>query len=81
MATIYKEPPSADAVLRLMAEWVARQMGVKVTVHIDGSAGESTAIFDGRRPSIDVCTDPDNCRRCKAPAWDKKNHEHAGLKA
>jgi hypothetical protein len=30
-------------------------------------------------PPLDVCTDPGNCKRCKAPQWDKKNHAHAGL--
>lgn len=27
----------------------------------------------------DWCTDPDNCRRCKAPAWDQHKHHHAGI--
>lgn len=29
----------------------------------------------------DVCTDPDNCRRCghATPTWDQVNHEHAGI--
>lgn len=27
----------------------------------------------------DWCTDPSNCRRCKAPTWDQPNHEHAGI--
>ena len=27
----------------------------------------------------DFCTDPDNCRRCKAPDWDQENHSRAGL--
>lgn len=27
----------------------------------------------------DWCTDPDNCQRCKALAWDQVNHSHAGI--
>lgn len=29
---------------------------------------------------LDVCTDPDNCKRCKAPKRDKHMHEHAGIR-
>lgn len=65
--------------LDLMVKWVARTQGVKVTVHVEGLNGESTTTIDGRRPPLDVCTDPDNCKRCKAAAWEKYRHEHAGL--
>ena len=27
----------------------------------------------------DWCTDPDNCRRCKAPAWQQTKLNHAGI--
>jgi hypothetical protein len=27
----------------------------------------------------DWCTDPDNCKRCKAPNWDQLKHDHAGI--
>jgi hypothetical protein len=30
-------------------------------------------------PQRDYCTDPDNCKRCAAPAWDQVNHHHAGI--
>jgi hypothetical protein len=30
---------------------------------------------------LDVCTDPDNCKRCKAPQWEKHKYVHAGLQA
>lgn len=30
---------------------------------------------------LDVCTDPDNCRRCRAAQWDKHKFEHAGIAA
>lgn len=79
MATIYEEPPSADEVMRRMAHWVARIYGLKVTVKIEGACGESTTVIDRRPPPIDVCTDPDNCPRCKAHMWDKYKHSHAGL--
>ena len=32
-----------------------------------------------REPERDYCTDPSNCKRCKAPTWDQLNHEHAGI--
>lgn len=31
------------------------------------------------RPERDHCTDPNNCRRCKAATWEQPNHEHAGI--
>jgi len=44
--------------------------------------GESNTMIDGRPQPVtsDICTDPDNCKRCKAPPWDKHKHEHAGLR-
>jgi hypothetical protein len=27
----------------------------------------------------DYCTDPGNCKRCKAATWDQTNHAHAGI--
>jgi hypothetical protein len=80
MVTVYVPPPSASEVMDMMARWVARTQGVKVTVHVEGTMGESTTVIDGRMPALDVCTDPDNCKRCKAPAWEKHRHEHAGLR-
>lgn len=79
MVTVYEPPPSPLTMLDLMVKWVARTKCVKVTVHVEGAMGESTTVIDGRMPSLDVCTDPDNCKRCKAPQWDKTNHAHAGL--
>ena len=32
-----------------------------------------------QKETIDACTDPDNCRRCKAPKWDRARHFHAGI--
>lgn len=80
MATLYEPPPSPLTMLDLMTRWVARTQGVKVTVRVEGLTGESTTVIDGRMPSLDVCTDPYNCMRCKAPQWEKHKHEHAGLR-
>ncbi len=81
MVTVYVPPPSASEVMDMMARWVARLYGVKVTVKIESHMGESNTVIDGRPAPLDVCTDPDNCKRCKAPAWEKHRHEHAGLTA
>lgn len=81
MATVYVPPPSAEDVMDMMARWVARLYGLKVTVKLESLGRESNTVIDGRPQTgpLDVCTDPDNCTRCKAPQWDKHNHEHAGL--
>jgi len=82
MVTVYVPPPSAEEVMDMMARWVARLYGVKVTVKVEGPTGESNTMIDGRPQPVtaDICTDPDNCKRCKAPPWDKHKHEHAGLR-
>lgn len=48
MVTVYVPPPSADEVMTMMARWVARLYGVKVTVRIEDSTGDRTSISDGR---------------------------------
>jgi hypothetical protein len=82
MVTVHMPPPSAEEVMTMMARWVARLYGVKVTVKLESATGESNTVIDGRpqTPPLDVCTDPDNCKRCKAPQWDRHRHEHAGLR-
>ncbi len=50
MAYLYVQRPSAEAVMRSMADWVARLYGVKVTVHIENHLGENTTVIDGRPP-------------------------------
>ena len=82
MVTVYVPPPSASEVVDMMARWVARLYGVKVTVKLESNTGESNTVIDGRQQTapLDVCTDYENCKRCKAPAWEKHRHEHAGLR-
>lgn len=79
MAFLYEPPPSPLTVLDLIVKWVARTQGVKVTVLVEGRTGESATVIDGRRPPLDVCTDPDNCARCRAMSWEKHKYEHAGI--
>lgn len=59
MAIAYTPSPSPSQIMRMMAEWVARTEGVKVTVTMEGSIGQSTTIFDGRPKPLDVCTEPE----------------------
>lgn len=42
-------------------------------------AALSHGVTPSRAPERDYCTDPDNCQRCKAFAWDQHKHEHAGI--
>ena len=80
MVTVYVLPPSAEEVMDMMARWVARLYGVKVTVKVERLHGdEHNMIRDGRPAPLDVCTEHDNCQRCKAPALEKHRQEHAGL--
>lgn len=48
MVNTHLPPPTAEQIMDMMARWVARIYGVKVTVRIEGSTGESTTIIDGR---------------------------------
>ena len=48
MATVYVPPPSASEMMNMMARWVARLYGVKVTVRIEDASGDWTSITDGR---------------------------------
>ena len=54
MVTMYQDPTSPLSMLDLMTKWVARTLGVKVTVHVEGLMGESTTVIDGRMPSLSV---------------------------
>lgn len=69
MVTMYQPPPSPLTMLDLMVKWVARTQGVKVTVHVEGTMGESTTVCDGRMPSLDgmpASTDERKLRRLLA---------------
>ena len=50
MATVYVPPPSANDVMQMMAQWVARLYGLRVTVRLEGGGSDCTIISDGRKP-------------------------------
>lgn len=55
MTTIYTPPPTPDEIMRATATWVARLYGLKITVTIDGPAGNtSTMIIDRRDAPVGV---------------------------
>jgi hypothetical protein len=54
MVTVYVPRPSASEVMDMMARWVARLYGVKVTVKVESPTGESNTIVDGRPQPVPV---------------------------
>ena len=56
MVTVYVPPPSASEVMDMMARWVARLYGVKVTVKLESPHGENNIMIDGRPAPLDTRT-------------------------
>lgn len=84
-ARIKHRPPRDTEQQREIADWneaVERRKAEKKAAKLKRAAGvKEPAAQPAPQAPLDVCTDPDNCRRCKAAQWDKHKFEHAGIAA
>lgn len=69
-----------DFALAAMYLGRSAQQAAELASVFDSSCGNGVDALTHMDSPLDVCTDPDNCKRCKAPQWDRHRHQHAGIR-